>query len=65
MITETPTGRTRHRLEKPWFGSPLLVLQVEVHQRNTYPDESRGGLYWRDAQVQDLAFIHLMSEKRQ
>ena len=50
---DVPTGRTRHRLHKPWFGSPVLVLQYEF--ADYQPANPRNGVrtvarsYWKDA----------------
>lgn len=56
----TLTGKTRHRVHKPLFGTALLVLQVEYtrdHSRDLYGS----GYYdywttshWRDATLDDV-----------
>lgn len=61
-MTHTPTGRTRHRVHKPWRGPLLLVLQVE--ERVTGESWTMVGghcdsrpvdrLVWRDATLEDL-----------
>lgn len=46
--TRTPTGRTRHRLHKPLFGKPMLVLQVELFVQNAWYDGAGPPDYWPD-----------------
>ena len=55
MSIETRTGRTRHRLYRPFLGETLLVLQVEI-LRTGYvaPGEQQVDYYWRDATVDDM-----------
>ena len=43
--TREPTGRTRHRTYKRWFGPPLLVLQREYRYRGTEHDANGS---WRE-----------------
>lgn len=55
----TPTGKTRHRAMKRWFGPPLMVLQVQERHEGYIQDEHGSGpdfnyLEWRDAIIQDL-----------
>jgi len=56
------TGRTKYRLHKPLFGASLLVLMVEEHHSDGPPDFNGmptylEGCVWRDARVEDLAFV--------
>lgn len=63
MINEKLTGRTHHRLHKPLFGKPLLVLQVEVHVTgyectpDSIADRAVDHTIWRDARVEDIPEI--------
>lgn len=59
MTTSTPTGRIRHRVHKPMFCAPVLVLQVEVRIKGRYSDMHGDGpdidrTEWRDARVEDV-----------
>jgi hypothetical protein len=69
MITVKLTGRTQHRLQTRWFGSPLLVLQVEENRSGSTEEmiEQDGGwtpsfqvndTYWRDAKTEDLSTLY-------
>lgn len=63
--THTLTGETQYRLQRRWFGAPVVVLQVAVREVGPYhsPDphdhcvRDIDRVYWRDAMVQDL--VHL------
>ena len=52
------TGRTRHRVHKPWLGPPVMVLQVEENVRlwDYTPSGAEHTLAtrWRDARPQDV-----------
>jgi len=56
------TGKTRHRMHKPLFGSPVFILQVE---REYFVFENVGNVYidgdhqtrWEDATFSDLQEI--------
>lgn len=61
------TGNIRYRSQSRWFGSDMLVLQVEVKRDDGPPDYHDmpmylGGLIWRDAVVEDL--LELASTQR-
>lgn len=49
---------TRHRLYKPWFGKPKLVLEIGTlrHYDDSFPPSLRGKPYysWRDATLSDI-----------
>ncbi|HEX5126384.1 MAG TPA: hypothetical protein VFW00_06565 [Rhodocyclaceae bacterium] len=59
-VTANLTGKTRHRIYKPLFGRPLLVLQVEEHREGYSPGEMAGDgcdvdySFWRDATAEDI-----------
>lgn len=54
MVTESLTGRRRHRIHLPLFGAPLLVLQVEVNRTGYEPFTDKVYTRWRDAGAEDL-----------
>lgn len=59
MITIKPTGRTRHRAHKPFFGKQILILQVEERHQGYVPDNHGHGddvdqCFWRDARPEDV-----------
>lgn len=60
----TLTGKYRHRLHNPFFGSPKLVLEVEIKWDNG-PGDSYGmpsyiaGSGWKDAEVHDLIELNI------
>lgn len=64
-MTHTLTGKRRHRLYKPWFRAPVLVLQVEmrvtgVEWRYSPYDVDRvevDNTFWRDATAEDLTEV--------
>ena len=58
-MTDRLTGNIRYRSQHRWFGSDMLVLQVEVKRDDGPPGYDDmpmylGGLIWRDAIVEDL-----------
>lgn len=53
------TGRKRLRTKERLLREPLLVLQVEIHEKGTYwdrdgSDRAVDRKFWRDARVQDM-----------
>lgn len=61
-IQTTYTGKRRVRIQKRLFRQPLLVLQVEVHEKG-YDFDPAGDTYdvdykyWRDAEVTDVNLL--------
>jgi hypothetical protein len=66
VITETLTGRIRHRLQTGLFSKPIFILQVEVRRHGRVYSADPGDFYssdidetiWRDAKFEDLAVIY-------
>lgn len=53
-----PTGRTRYRVHKSFFGAPMVVLQIEWKGIHTYCVggfiDSEWMTFWRDASIEDV-----------
>lgn len=61
-MSETLTGKTKHRLEQRILRTPLLVLQVEVDTVEYDPVDlrdihGRSYKYYRDATVEDAIVL--------
>lgn len=61
-LTVKLTGQKRVRIQKRLFRQPLLVVQVEVHEKGYKFDYDGDSYnvdykYWRDAQVTDVNLV--------
>lgn len=66
----TPTGDIRFRTHTPFFGAPVLILQVSVAYGDGPPDAHGlpaylAGVGWRDATSQDLTHPNIISALRE
>lgn len=64
MTTVKPTGNTRYRVQQRLWGTPVLVLQVELREKGNIVDDSFGSsrnvdyTYWTDASIEHISVFN-------